>query len=211
MNIQEIKVTKFPLVIITDTHCSISKITRVRQLHKDCDIISLGDITDLFKGPGDLNSRSIDYFINTKIPCLEGNHESFIKACYSNNYDVMSHVIINPRSGNYRYDIDEAKHIPFLKSLPRGFKLILPDGRNYLCFHNRPDDLWSITEENQLMDSEFECLYPCDDKTIGVLVGHNHKVFTKIYHNGKKRFGIGALKYDDYALLTENGIEAKRL
>ena len=193
--IQEIIVQKFPLVIITDGHKDLKNVEKVRALYPSSNLICLGDITDLFKKDV-LNSVSIQYFIDNKIPYLIGNHEQFIIASFP-NYETWG------------LSYEQFKH---LIDSPIGFKLLLPDNSNYFCFHNRPNDLWSLTEEKSLTKEQFIETYSIDEKTVGVIQGHNHKAFVASFPDFKvKRFSIGALLYKQYALLTERGIEFKRL
>lgn len=208
MKIEEIHISKYPLVIITDVHCHINRIDIIRAKHRNCDIICLGDITDLFsKVWTDFNKTVIEYFIKNKIPCLTGNHEAFIVGCDSGDSFVISNV--SDKSMDYNV---EPKHIEYLKSLPIGFKLVLPDGSNYLCYHNRPNDLWGFTNKKSLTAEQFKKTYPIEENTIGILHGHGHQSFIEEYENVKpKRFSIGAVKEKEYALLTENGIEFKKL
>ena len=211
MNIEEIKITRFPLVIITDSHCHVKRIDDVRNKHPDSQIICLGDITNLFDEKKAFNKHSIDYFIKNKIPCLEGNHESFIKACYSGDSFILSNVLINS-SNIPTYNVDEKIHIAYLKSLPRGFKLILPNGDNYLCFHHEPNNLWNFNDKNTLSGDRFKSIYPMDANTVGVIHGHIHKSFIEEYKYIKaKRYSVDALKFEHYAILTEQGIEFKSL
>jgi predicted phosphodiesterase len=210
MKIEEIQVTRFPLVIITDSHCHVKRISEVKSLYPHSQIICLGDLVDLFSEKEAFNKHSINYFIENKIPALEGNHESFIKACYTGDNFVLSNVLINTQAiPDYR--LDEKVHVEFLYSLPRGFKLILPSGENYLCFHMKPSDLWSFVEKDDINTEQFISTYPLDNNTVGVLHGHLHKNFVVEYKNKVKRYSIGALKYNEYALLTETGIEFKKI
>ncbi len=101
----------------------------------------------------------------------------------------------------------------YLKNLPRGFKLVLPDYTNYLCYHHRPTDIWGFPDR-QPTQKEFLELYPqVNNQTNAVLKGHEHKNFVVDYPEiDTKLIGIGRLSVDgDYALLTENGIEYKKI
>jgi Calcineurin-like phosphoesterase len=215
-NIKEIQVTTFPLVIITDTHCHIKKIDQIREKHPNCQIICLGDITDLFqKGDkGDFNGHSIDYFIKNGIPCLIGNHEEHIISCekiLDGDSLVQIRILFNEAVSLFdEYKLTNEQK-DYLKNLPVGFKLILPDSSNYLCFHNRPNNLWTMTEAVDMTDEQFNEIYPMDEKTVGVIQGHNHKEFKVQYESGKIRYSLGPVKYGLYGLLTEQGIEFKRL
>lgn len=206
INIQEIKVSQFPLVIITDTHTNLKNIDSVKNKHPGCQIICLGDITFLFSKPGEkFNGYSINYFTNNNIPCLVGNHDSHILDCSTgNSLSKLDNVDIEDR-----YDLTQ-QQIDYLKKLPTGFKLILPNNSNYLCFHNRPHDLWGF---NEIIDINTLNAFPWDSNTVGILTGHLHKNIQKKFDSPKISFNvIGRLSVDgDYALLTENGIEYNKI
>ena len=199
--IKEIIVNKFPLIIITDTHTNIASIEKIRKLYPKNQIICLGDITFAFDKitrrnsqsiQSRRNSQSIQYFLNKKIPCLRGNHDDFIAD--STDFDIT-------------YEEKE-----YLKNLPIGFKLVLPNGKNYLCYHNRPEDLWSFTEE-AFKEFAFIKTYPVENNTLGVLIGHNHRHFIIDFPNiNAKLICVGRLKKDnEYALLDENGVQFKKI
>ena len=213
---KDILIKEFPLVIITDTHTNLANIRLLKERYPNSQFICLGDITFLFAKEGEeYNKHSIQYFIDSGIPCLEGNHDSHILSCSVGNSLRPSKQLGDFGAGRLTdvdiYDLSQ-QHIDYLKNLPRGFKLILPDGNNYLCFHNRPNDLWSFTEEAFTKDS-FIKTYPWDNKTKAVLIGHNHRNFVVNYDGiSAKLICIGRLSKDgDYALLTENGIEFKKV
>jgi hypothetical protein len=207
MNIQTIKVEQFPLIIITDSHCNLENIRKLQELYPKNEIISLGDITTLWKQREEFNKFSIDFFINSKICTLLGNHEDFILAVDKNDRNIISNVT---NKNLQKYNL-EKYHIDFLSSLPIGFKLDFLNGNYYLAFHNFPNDLWgfsdNITKEKFLDSYSVVC-----SNCIGVLVGHNHKSFIKTFEGiFTKLIGIGALKDKDYAILNEGGIQFKSL
>ncbi len=179
--IQEIKVS-FPLAIITDTHTNTTNITKVRNLYPN--LICLGDITFFQDADSIYNPKSVQYFIDNKIPCLRGNHEEIME--------------------------DKVPQQDYLKNLPIGFKLVLPDGTHYLCFHNRPYDLWSFTEESFTKEDFFRT-YPVNEKTRAVIIGHHHRYFVNDY-SSHKLIAIGRLSKDGaYAVLTEERLIPKVL
>ena len=211
MIIETIQVIQFPLVIITDSHCHLKRIDEVRNLYPTAKLICLGDITDLFGVKEEFNKHSINYFIENKIPCIDGNHESFIESSYSGDSFTLSNVLRDVRNIP-TYNLDESIHIKYLRTLPRGFKLVLPNGENYLCFHHEPYNLWNFNDKNGLTADKFKTIYPIDDKTLGAVHGHTHKAFVEEYEGVKaKRYSVGALKFKQYALLTETGINLKNL
>lgn len=208
MNIQEIKIEKFPVVIISDTHCHIKRVSQIKSQYPHNQIICLGDITNLFSEKEEFNKHSINYFIENKIPCLKGNHESFISACHSDKQDMqtLGQVLFNI-SKPPKFNL-ESVHLEYLKNLPDGFKLNLPNGEHYLCFHNEPRDLWSFKVKGQYNGVGFKSIYPINDKTVGVLHGHLHSPFVEEFEGIKtKRYSIGAVKFESYATLTEQGIQ----
>ena len=190
-----IELEKFPAVIFTDTHTDIQNIQKLRKLYPGNQMLCLGDITSLFsKGKNDANIRSIHFFMWNLIPCVMGNHDSFVG--FENSPD-------------YR-DIPVSQK-EFLRGLPRGCQLLLPDKTHYFCYHNRPDDLWSFTEKDTLSKSEFLNTYPVSSETVGVLIGHQHTNFVRDYGDALL-IAVGRLSEDGYyALLDKDGVEFRQL
>ena len=197
----EIKIEKFPVVIFTDSHTNLSNIKKLKDLYPNNQFICLGDFTFLFAKSGEkYNSYSIQYFIDNKIPSLCGNHESIVK----NSDDIT------------------CEQTTYLKNLPRGFRLLLPDYTNYLCYHHRPSDIWGFPDKQPNQKEFLEIYTQVNNQTRGVLKGHEHRNFIVDYPEIQtKLVGIGKLsnsshhKNEDeggnYALLTENGIECKKI
>lgn len=185
---QEINITQFPVVIITDVHTNLLNVYRIKQKYSTLQIVCLGDICDLYKKDKS-NPDTITYFKESNIPSLKGNHDEY----YGGTGAVYQDYSVNK----------------YINEMPIGFKLIFPDGSNYLCFHNRPNDLWGFTDS--LDRDKFLNTYPIDKNTKGVIIGHQHKNFVIDYENPKcSLIGVGALKFGDYGLLSEKGIEYQR-
>ncbi len=215
MNIQEIKIDKLPVIIISDSHCNLSNIKKLKELYPNNQFICLGDICFLFAKAGEpYNKHSINYFIENKIPCLKGNHEEHIINCAesdSGNSLIIFKAI--PRFDEHsslfdNYGLDK-NHLNYLKSLPIGFKIILPNGENYLAYHNKPKELWSFTEN--LSEKSFLEVYNPDNKCRGIIIGHHHYPL-KIKYSKREMIYLGRLSVDgDYGLLYNNHIELKKL
>lgn len=203
MNIVEIKVTT-PLVIFTDSHTDILSIQKLLTIHHDCQFICLGDITNLWNENKDrANHTSIEFFTELKIPCLEGNHEAQLLACESGTGLLARDIF-----GSADYDLTQ-QHIDYLRSLPRGFKLVLQNA-TYLAYHNSPRCLWSFTKP-PISKEQFVEKFPLHEVD-GILIGHQHTKFCAEFEGlSCKLHGIGALKFGEYAILTEKGLEHKRL
>lgn len=213
MKIEEYKIEKFPVVIFTDSHTNLSNIKKLKELYPDNQFFSLGDFTYLFSKVGEkFNDCSIQYFIDNKIPALEGNHESFLVAAEENDEFGTSMVLGNPPDFNL-----SKEHLQYLKNLPRGFRLVLPNGYNYYCFHNEPFNLWNFPDK--ITEEYLKEKYDFDAFTIGIIQGHLH--INHVDNFNPKRIVIGQLCNNNhhtgennggnYALLTDKGIEFKKL
>ncbi len=204
IKIEEIKITHYPVIIISDSHTNLLNIKKIKELYPNNQFICLGDICFLFSKPGEkFNGFSIDYFANNNIPCLLGNHDCHILDCsLGNSLTKLDNI-------EDKYDLTQ-QQIDYLKKLPTGFKLILPNNKNYLCFHNRPHDLWGFNEN---ITKDTLNAFPWDSNTIGILTGHLHKNIEKRFDNPNICFNvIGRLSVDgDYGLITEDGIEYKKI
>ena len=182
---KKIKV-EFPLTIVSDTHNNLKDLRRI--IHDNPNIISLGDFTSLFDKEGKFNIHSIQFFKDKKIPTLKGNHEETVQ--------TMDSTLI--------------EHSEFLNQLPIGFKLILPDKTHYLCFHNRPNDLWTFYEKVPSWE-EFKEIYPIDSQTRGVIIGHHH-FNRKIKYPNFLFYIVGRFQIEkDYIVLDQQGITFKKL
>lgn len=216
MNIQEIQLKSFPVILITDNHTNLSNIKKLKESYPNIPIISLGDFCFLFSKPGEkYNSLSIQYFIDNKIPVCRGNHEDFIIASERGNSFVLDRVM----GQTYDYDLT-IQQLNYLEKLPIGFKLILPNNKNVLLFHNSSRDLWGFYDK--LTQEEFLKHYPIDKDTLFVCRGHHHfnsvldfpEVSCKLFTIGQlcgSNHHTGENSGNNYALLTENGVEFKKL
>jgi hypothetical protein len=193
--IVSIEIKEFPAVIFTDSHTDIQNIQSLQKMYPGNQMICLGDITSMFsRGANDANICSIQFFMDNRIPCLMGNHESIIG--FENSPDYRNIPVPQKE---------------FLRKLPRGCKLVLPDNTNYFGYHNRPDDLWCFTEKHTLSRSEFLNTYPIGPETRGVFIGHQHTNFVRDYGDALL-IAVGSLSDDGfYALLDEGGVEFRQL
>lgn len=218
MNLQEIKIDNWnnPIILFSDSHTNTRNIDKLRELYPKSLLLSLGDLTFLFSKKGEKwNEKSIQYFIDHKIPACVGNHESHLLSCSLGNSVTKVMQRFDESSSFVDEDIYDLtqQHIDYLKKLPIGFKLILPDGKNnYLLYHNAPNDLWGFREESY-KEYAFIKEYPVDNHTISCVRGHEHKSFTINFPNIKTKLTtIGRLSVDgEYAIITEKGLEFKKL
>lgn len=195
----------YPLAIVTDTHTNIRNVAEIRRRYPN--VVCLGDITNLYSKKESFNGKSIDFFIKAGIPCLKGNHEEHISECSDDNY---VHKVL-PRFDEHSSLFDvyglTQQQTDFIKNLPIGFRLNFPDGTHYLAFHNRPKDLWSFFEKPPMKD-EFLKIYPVNEKTRGVIIGHHHRVYTQHYvHLDCQLYFVGRLlKEGNFAVIEKTGL-----
>ena len=206
--ILDIELTHFPVVVFTDVHRDLDKVRALKTLYPHQPRYCLGDITDLFDCTGGDNAATIAYFKENKIPTLMGNHEASIIADVLGNAGYVIQGIVKD---NYNVTKEAAE---YLLTYPTGFRFKLPDGSHILCFHNKPDCLWSFTESS-LTEDAFLKTYPVTSTTKAVMIGHNHKTFqnSKEYKTTKAYLqGLGPLRKEGvYALIHEDRIEIKKL
>lgn len=223
MNIQEIQIKEFPIIIFSDSHTNISNIRELQRLYPNKPLISLGDLTFLFSKPGETwNHKSIDFFAEHKIPCVVGNHDQHLLNCSTGNSLTKA---LNRFDEYSSFDADiydlTQQHIDYLRKLPIGIKLILPNNKHYFLCHNKVRDLWGNIEESY---KEFAFIkeFPINNDTIACLRGHEHREFIIDFPNvSTKLITIGHLCNGDhhntenkgkkYAIITENGVEFKQL
>lgn len=169
-------------------------------------MVSLGDLTSLWVKSEPFNENAIQYFIKNKIPCLRGNHEEHIEACQRGGKQYVFRAL---SFGEYTITKESES---FIKNLSIGFKIQLPDGRHYLAFHNRPTDLWTFWDDDKITDTNiFEKIYPVCEKTVAVIIGHNHQEFTKKVGPYTLNCINRLTKEGCYGIITENGFEFKHL
>lgn len=205
MTIQEINVKNFPLVILTDTHTNLANIKKLQGLYPFSQFICLGDITSLWSKAEQFNEYSIKFFKENKIPVLKGNHEEHIAQCQRGGKQYIFRAI--PSFGEYSISQES---LDFIQNLPIGFKINLPNGKHYLAFHNRPNDLWSFTDSS-LNENSFRQIYPVNQDSLGVIIGHQHSQFV-VNYGAQKLYCVNQLaKIGCYALLTEHGLNFQNI
>jgi len=190
--ITDIKITSLPVGIITDSHTDLTNLEKLKDKYNQ--IICLGDFTSTRKPLGWENDKSITALRKSGIPCLRGNHEQCI-------YNLKTSKFPLP----FTYDISE-ENLDFIGNLPIGFRLILPNQNNLLCFHNKPDELGgrglSPITDLQLMKE-----YPIDVSTTAVITGHNHMAWLKQFVNlGVEFIRCASLKDGGYAEIAKDGL-----
>lgn len=192
--IREIKIENYPVVLFGDSHCNLRNIKRLQELYSRNLIVSLGDST-FFQGKKEdyWNAHSIQYFIDNNIPTLLGNHDSVVMD--DNEYNITH------------------KQREFLKGSPMGFKLILPDGTYYSCWHNECSDLWGFKTDENLSQEDFFNIFSIDKQCAGVIKSHFHRHFIVDYPEiSCKMYSIGRLSVDgDYCLIDKDSVKLKRL
>ena len=208
MNIREIEITTYPIILVSDIHCEINKIINIKSLYPHNKIVCLGDITDLFY-KDDKNKNIIQYFIDNNIPTCEGNHDSHISGVVNGNTIMFLDIHNSIDIDCYNLPKHQCK---YLSKLPRGIKLNVSNGKYYLLYHHLPKDIWGFKEKGTLSRKDFISNYNITHDCLGVCHGHLHIPFIEEYSNlTTKRISVGPLKYDHYAIIDEDGIKLKQL
>ena len=209
MTLQEINIDKLPIVIISDCHCKLENLQKVKSLYPHYKIISLGDNCDLYARNSNSNQLIIQWLIDNNIQSTSGNHEEHISGVV-NGTTIMFLDNHNNIDINY-YNIPQHQ-CEWLKELPRGFKLNLPDGKYYLLYHHLPLDVWSFKDQGKLTKQEFIDAYKFDDNCLSVIHGHLHLNFMEEFPNlSTTRISLGALKFGWYAIINEDGVNLNQL
>lgn len=184
----------YPVLLITDVHTNLFNLRRLLLQYPKHTVVCLGDIVNLWdKNTTNSNQEIVDFFIQKKIICIKGNHDEHVGA------NLPTYGITNEMAN-------------YLNNLPRSITLELPDNKRYDCYHYRPNDYWSLNHPNSMTYDQFCAVYGDSINSDAILIGHLHMAYELTYQPYKgKLIGIGALKEDQYAILTENGIEHKKL
>lgn len=192
----DIDITEFPVAIVSDSHMDLGNLERLRAKYKQ--IICLGDITSSNHPFSKGNDKSVTFFKKHGIPCLKGNHEQCIQDLKKKHVPFMYHL--------------SETNLDYLASLPVGFRLHLPSGRNALCFHNHPNHLGGHTGSPRRFLDLFRN-YPIDSDTTFVATGHEHVGFCIGYKGFLCKFlRCPALKDGGYLELQNSySIEFKNL
>jgi len=209
MNIQEINVTSYPIILVSDIHCDIDKMRKIKSLYPHNKILCLGDITDLYSTGNNSNQRTIQYFIDNDIPACSGNHEEHISGVVNGNTVMFLDIHNSLDIDDYKLPKHQCK---YLNELPRGIKLNVSNGKYYLLYHHLPKDVWGRKDKGTLSREEFISNFSITHDCIGVCHGHLHVPFIEEYNNlTTKRISIGALKHNHYAIIDETGVKLKQL
>lgn len=185
----------YPILLIGDAHCDVENIDKVKNKHSEItNRIFLGDLFDFIESAGNphagkwLEENILEYIF------ILGNHdrETFHT---KNALKFEQKALIN----NYWYVC---------------VKIQTPDGKNYVLCHSKPNNLWDFINPGQYTFREFEDDFSLhvDENTIACINGHTHRAAKHVFQETDTEiWTIGAIKDRHYAILTEKGIEFKKI
>ena len=191
------KANSYNLGFVSDAHCRVHLLDKVREMHSEIvQWFFLGDLVD-FQSPWcNLNPDVQAWFPNNKdkFIFIKGNHDHVV----AKGYIKVEHVLA--------WELAQ-----FHKSVT----IRLPNNKELFLCHSKPRDFWSFIDQNYT-EREFIddfCQVVDEDYTQAAVIGHNHKQFTLNFANTSTSiWSVGSIKEDgSYAILTENGIQYKRL
>lgn len=150
--VKTFNVWQFPIGFISDIHNNIESVKKVLIKHPEVkQWFCLGDIIDFIRPQK--NDETLDWFRTQDIPTIKGNHE--VAACAQ--CKVAGH------------------HKEWIIGQPFVFRLVLPDHKSLLLYHNKPNDLW--VHIDHITERELDEWFPIASDIKAILIGHNHKQF----------------------------------
>lgn len=185
----------FSVLLVGDAHQSVTNINRAKINHPECSLkIFMGDLGD-FIDPARNHiaygwmERNIEDYI-----FLLGNHE---RESYHRNLNIT---------------FEQKKLIESRWYI--SIKLKRPDEKYYVLCHSKPKDLWSFMNPGAYTFREFTEDFACaeDENCIACISAHVHRPAKHVFQETDvELWQIGAIKDKKYAILTEKGIEFKKL
>jgi len=184
----------FSIGLLGDSHNQNDKIDEILNKHPEItQWIHGGDLTSFDYPSAADNNKTEEWYFKNK--------HKFVTLVKSNHDHVVAQKYIN-----ITHDFAWA-----LAQHSKQVKIILPDLSELLIYHSRPNDFWEFTDKT-IPEREFIDEYPTDELTRAVVIFHNHSQFKKNFVAiDAELWSIGAVKDGNYAILTENGIEFKKL
>jgi len=182
--------SKFPIGVLSDVHGNIKNVKLVIDQHPEItQWFCLGDIVDdkdRFGG----NQETVDWWKTCNIITVLGNHDMYYAAKKSTDSNTLL----------------------WFKQIPRSLKVQIGNDIDFLCYHSLPNDPITFIEP-YYTEREFIDDYPIDDKTLAVLIGHNHKQFKSVFHGcSTELWSVGSIGISgSYAIIDNNGIQFKKL
>lgn len=190
------KAKSYNLGFVSDAHCKVCLLDKVQEKHPEIEQwFFLGDLVDFQSPLYNLNPDTQAWFFKNRdrFIFIKGNHDHMVaKALIKVDY-------------SFAWELAQ-----FYKNVT----IRLPDNSELFLCHSKPRDFWSFIDQNyterEFIDDFCEFI---DDATKAVIIGHNHKQFTLNFPQSiTSIWSVGSVKDDgSYAILTENGIQYKKL
>ena len=185
----------YPILLISDVHCRIEKIDLIRAKHPEIkNRVFLGDLFEFqFPQPGQ-NYKAGEWLVQNinEYVFVAGNH------CIT--------------VAKKRLDITEEHFNLIANNFYIVVKIELPNNKNLICCHSKPNDLWEFINPGYTF-REFEEDWACvDENTLACCFAHTHRPMVhQFQETDTKLWNIGAARDGDYGIITEKGIEFKKL
>lgn len=194
-----ILLNSYPILIVSDAHTHTNKLDEIKNKHPEItERFFLGDLFNFV----DLNGRF----------SKKGNKETgeWLKKNINEwNFVLGNHDAVCVKNW-WQYDIDEETYNLVAGKFQICYYLIVCD-TSYLLLHSKPKSLWDfINPGYQFRELEEDFSNYEDFKAI--IGGHTHKECRHSFvDTDTEIWQIGAVRDGKYAILTEKGIEFKKL
>ncbi len=194
-----VKVESYPILIASDSHCNSDKLDAIKNKHPEITTrFFIGDLFNFVDEWGRFtkedNKKTGEWLkknINEWYFCL-GNHD---------------HVACREW---WKYDIDQTVFHLVVGNFPLSYDLVIND-KKYLLLHSKPKSLWDFINPGYQF-RELEEDFPNHEEYAGIIGGHTHKECRHTFlDTDTEIWQIGAARDGKYGILTERGIEFKKL
>ena len=194
-----IHLASYPVIICADSHTHCDKLNKIKNKHPEItERFFLGDLFNFVDSNGRFSK--------------EGNKETgeWLKKNINEWYFVIgNHCAVVCREW-WKYDIDEETYNLVAGRFQISYDLVIGD-KKYLLLHSKPKSLWDFINPGYQY-RELEEDFPNYEEYEKIIGAHVHR---ETVHNfvdtDVQIVQIGAVRDNRYAILTERGIEFKKL
>lgn len=187
------------VLLVADAHCEYKKLDAIKNKHSEITTrFFLGDLFQFVDSQGRFTK--------------EGNKETgeWLKSNINEWYFITGNHDHTVCKEWWKYDIDEETFNLVAGRFQISYELVVGNAK-YLLLHSKPKSLWNfINPGYQFRELEEDFLNY--EEYVKIIGGHVHR---EVVHNfvdaDVEIVQIGAVRDNKYAILTEKGIEFKKL
>ena len=200
-------------LVLSDIHSNIHALESIWRQERDSDqVYCAGDLVDYGPHPKEV----VDWIRTFDIPCVQGNHDSWVALCYHRGHTLETLPLEERAWVHHNAGLLNDEDIIFLEGLPKAITFEL-DGTIYGMTHmyQEYDEIVSLHTFRNFCKQTFGEV-PVDN----LIIGHTHRQAIRYLSNTVKWLNPGSVSYrrrDDpdqsahYATITEGVISLHRL